>query len=35
MIETSDAAGDKLQALLSIDLEDVNDGPGAGYSNGW
>jgi hypothetical protein len=31
MIETSDVARDKLQALISIDLEDVDDGPGAGY----
>jgi hypothetical protein len=31
MIETSDAASDKLQALLSIDLEDVAEGPDAGY----
>jgi hypothetical protein len=31
MIETSDAAGDKLRALISIDLEDVADGRGAGY----
>jgi hypothetical protein len=31
MIETSDAAHDKLQALISIDLEDAAGGPGAGY----
>ena len=31
MIETSDAARDKVQALISVDLEDVADGPGAGY----
>jgi hypothetical protein len=31
MMETSDAARDKLQALISIDLEDAVDGPGAGY----
>jgi hypothetical protein len=31
MIETSDAASDKLQALLSVDLEDVDEGPSAGY----
>jgi hypothetical protein len=31
MIETSDAARDKLQALISIDLEDTDDGPAAGY----
>ena len=31
MIETSDVARDKLQALISIDLPDVDDGPSAGY----
>jgi hypothetical protein len=31
MIETSDAASDKLQALISIDLEDADDGASAGY----
>jgi hypothetical protein len=31
MIETSDAASDKLQALISIDLEDADDGQSAGY----
>jgi hypothetical protein len=31
MTDTSDATHDKLQALISMDCEDVDDGPSAGY----